>query len=489
MASSSTSCVGSRGVEREDETLSLELREWIAEMVRGRVVQVRRQARWRPNYFVDVDAPGLETVVLKSARAPGHVIDRSALLSTFNSHREAVVLELLQDQHVKVPPYLGFHGDTRSLLMAKVEGSAQVHGIEDRERMRRISRDFAEQLASLHRLAVDDLDLTDDLRVPTDAEELALGNFLRYAETDFDTVLRRRPQLADPLLALARSWVRRRIPPFARPAAVVQGDCGPDQFLFDGDRVTAIIDWELAHIGDPMVDLGAMRLRECLYPAGMFPFVLERYRELGMPVDDQAIRYYTVVTILFTLFGTIGGTVRLDPRNEEVILQLWWQVALRRVLCEAIAEFEGIELTRPEPLDGHDGADVRLHALLADRIHQIARRNAGRAGELRSTLALADAIANEARGRAARAAVNLEDLGACLESAPLDVDEGLRSLGRAIAAGPDDDFERRLETLYRFAVREQEAWLPLMRADRWTEDDGADEDLRTDHEALGLTPY
>ena len=154
-------------MEPEDEPLSPELLEWIARTVGGRVVQVRRQARWRANYFVDVDAPGLETVVLKSARAPRHVIERSALLSTFNSHREAVMLELLQDQDVKVPPYLGFHDDSRSLLMAKVEGSAQVHGLEDREQMRRISRDFAEQLASLHRLAVDDLDLTDDLRIPT----------------------------------------------------------------------------------------------------------------------------------------------------------------------------------------------------------------------------------------------------------------------------------------------------------------------------------
>jgi hypothetical protein len=38
-------------------------------------------------------------------------------------------------------------------------------------------------------------------------------------------------------------------------------------------------------------------------------------------------------------------------------------------------------------------------------------------------------------------------------------------------------------------VREQIAWLPLMRADRWTEDEGgAGEDLRADHVALGLEP-
>ena len=271
---------------------------------------------------------------------------------------------------------------------------------------------------------------------------------------------------------------------------MVQGDCGPDQFLFAGDRVTAIIDWELGHIGDPMVDLGAMRLRECLYPAGMFPFVLERYRELGMPVDDQAIRYYTVVTILFTLFGTVGGTVRLDPRNEEVILQLWWQVALRRVLCEAIAEFEGILLT---PRNRSTARTAPTCASTScSPIGSTSSPGATRSGpaSCRATLALADGIVNEQRGRAARATVNLEDLGACLESSPRDVDDGLRSLGHAIEAGPDADFERRLQTLFRLAVREQEAWLPLMRADRWTEDDrcGGGEDLRADHQALGLTP-
>ena len=51
------------------------------------------------------------------------------------------------------------------------------------------------------------------------------------------------------------------------------------------------------------------------------------------------------------------------------------------------------------------------------------------------------------------------------------------------------DLPRRLQTLYAMAVREQIAWLPLMRADRWTEDEGgAGEDLRADHVALGLEP-
>jgi aminoglycoside phosphotransferase (APT) family kinase protein len=473
----------------DEELLPEDLTAWIGERIGGRVLGVRRQARWRANYFVDVDAPGLSTVVVKSRRAPQHVIERSALLSTFNSRREAVILDLLQDHDVRVPPFLGFHDDTGSVLMAKVDGSAQLHGLDDREQLHGIATDFAEQLASLHRIDPGTLDLRDGLSVPTTAEDLALGNFLRYAEADLDTVLRKRPNLADPMLALARSWAHRRVPSFDRAASVVQGDCGPDQFLFAGDRVTAIIDWELAHIGDPMVDLGAMRLRECLYPAGMFPIVLQRYRELGMPVDEDAIRYYTVVTILFTLFGTVGGTVRLDPRNDEVIPQLWWQVSLRRAVCEAMAEAEGIELEAPSRDDDAPREDVRLLELLAERLFQLTQRNPEWSGELRPSLALADAIVHEQRGRTAKAAADLDDLKSCLDTAPLDVQDGLTMLGQAIEAAPAHDFARRLQVLYSLAVRDQEAWLPLMRADRWTDDTDVDaEDLRADHEAIGLTP-
>jgi aminoglycoside phosphotransferase (APT) family kinase protein len=478
-----------RGMPDATADLPDDLLAWIATTAGGEIVEVRRQARWRPTYFIDVAAPDVQTTVLKMARAPRHVIERSALLSTFNTEREALVLRALRDSEVRVPPCLGINADTGSLLMEKVEGSAQVHEVTDPVQLSALARDFAEQIAALHRVDIGPITRDGDLVVQTAAEDVALANFLAYAETDLDTVLRKRPGYVDPLLALARAWAHDRFPALDRPTCLVQGDCGPDQFLFSGDRVTAVIDWELAHLGDPMVDLGAIRLRECLYPAGMFPIVLERYRELGMPVDEQAIRYYTVVTILFTLFGTIGGTARLDPRNDEVIQQLWWQVSLRRALCEAIAEWEGIELTAPDWSAADDSTDVRLHALLGDRIHQLAQRSPAWAGELRSTLALADAITSLQRSGESRDAADRADLEACLGQTFDDAGEGRRALEDGIRADAFADLPARLQTLYAMAVREQLAWLPLMRADRWTEDEGgAGEDLRADHVALGLEP-
>ena len=107
-----------------------DLLAWIGATAGGEIVEVRRQARWRPTYFIDVAAPDVRTTVLKMARAPRHVIERSALLSTFNTEREALVLRALQGSEVRVPPYLGINADTGSLLMEKVEGSAQVHEVD-----------------------------------------------------------------------------------------------------------------------------------------------------------------------------------------------------------------------------------------------------------------------------------------------------------------------------------------------------------------------
>jgi aminoglycoside phosphotransferase (APT) family kinase protein len=473
-------------MDTAEHELSEELRSWIEASVGGTIREVRRQARWRPTYFIDVDAPSHDTVVLKMARAPKHVIERSALLRTFNTNREALMLRVLGGSDMRVPPFLGFHEPTGSLLMDKLDGSAQVHVVDDAARMRAIAEDFADQLVQLHSIDLDGHEITKDLAVPATAEELALANFLAYSEADLDTVLGKRPHLADPLLTLARQWVHRRVPAFERAPRMVQGDCGPDQFLFEDDHVVAIIDWELAHIGDPMLDLGAMRLRECLYPAGMFPIVLERYRE-RLPVDEFAIQYYTVVTILFTLFGTIGGTVRLDPRNDEVIQQLWWQVSLRRVLCEAIAEAEGITLAGPEAVAPVDDTDTRMQALLGDRLHHLAQRGEPFSSELRATLALADAITNAQRLRGGREA-SVRDVEALLEVTLADAGDAAMQLDQRLRAEPTIELEPVLQVLYNQARREQEACLPLMRSDRWTEDDGEmAEGLREQHEALGLT--
>jgi aminoglycoside phosphotransferase (APT) family kinase protein len=64
----------------------------------------------------------------------------------------------------------------------------------------------------------------------------------------------REPQ---PIARAAIRWLRNHPPPQAQKIAVVHGDYRTGNFLHDdGGDIRAILDWEMAHLGDPLEDLG-----------------------------------------------------------------------------------------------------------------------------------------------------------------------------------------------------------------------------------------
>ncbi|WP_448585612.1 phosphotransferase family protein [Thermaurantiacus sp.] len=59
-----------------------------------------------------------------------------------------------------------------------------------------------------------------------------------------------------PVAEAARRFLERHCPPPSGPPGIVHGDFRSGNFLVDADnRLLAILDWELAHLGDPMEDL------------------------------------------------------------------------------------------------------------------------------------------------------------------------------------------------------------------------------------------
>lgn len=60
-----------------------------------------------------------------------------------------------------------------------------------------------------------------------------------------------------PIVRAAIRWLRNHPPPPAQRLSVVHGDYRSGNFLQDGaGRITGVLDWEMAHIGDPLEDLG-----------------------------------------------------------------------------------------------------------------------------------------------------------------------------------------------------------------------------------------
>lgn len=105
-----------------------------------------------------------------------------------------------------------------------------------------------------------------------------------------------------PAFELAFKWLDLHRPA-ASTSTVVHGDFRLGNVIVDGDGLQAVIDWELAHIGDPMEDLGWM----CV-PAWRF----------GSPLPAAGVGTRQQ---LFAAYGEEAGVV-VDP---EVVR--WWEVS------------------------------------------------------------------------------------------------------------------------------------------------------------------
>jgi len=110
-----------------------------------------------------------------------------------------------------------------------------------------------------------------------------------------------------PIDALARmslDFLESNVPDFDGEPVLVQGDTGPGNFMYENGRVTAVLDWELAHLGDPMDDLAWLSWRATQHSFPGFPDRLREYEAMsGISVDEHRVRYYRV-----------NACARLGPR-------------------------------------------------------------------------------------------------------------------------------------------------------------------------------
>src|ERR1700722_17370280 len=90
-------------------------------------------------------------------------------------------------------------------------------------------------------------------------------------------------------------WLEAHVPDYDGPVVLVQGDTGPGNFLYRDGRVTAVLDWELCHWGDPMDDIAWLSLRSVQDTFTYLPDRLREYGELsGHRLDEDRGWYYRV---------------------------------------------------------------------------------------------------------------------------------------------------------------------------------------------------
>jgi aminoglycoside phosphotransferase (APT) family kinase protein len=133
---------------------------------------------------------------------------------------------------------------------------------------------------------------------------------LRYggarAEQQLQRELHRGHGTARPVFELAFQWLRRHAPPEVAQPVLVHGDFRNGNLMVDESGLVGVLDWELAHLGDPMEDLGwlcvnAWRFGCSELPVGGFGTredLFAGYRAAGGHVDPERVRYWEVMGTL-----------------------------------------------------------------------------------------------------------------------------------------------------------------------------------------------
>lgn len=135
-----------------------------------------------------------------------------------------------------------------------------------------------------------------------------------------------------PILALACRWLEANLPAPAEPR-LVHGDFRLGNLLVDGSQLTGVLDWELAHLGDPHEDLayGCMtvwrfaRPDRPAYGLGAVEALAKAYQAAGGEGFDPArFRFWLVYRTFWWALGCLqmGGFWRAghDRAVERVVV-------------------------------------------------------------------------------------------------------------------------------------------------------------------------
>ncbi len=209
---------------------------------------------------------------------------------------EAALIGCVAEAGVPVPAvrYVLTPGDGlgAGYFMAHVDGETLPQRILAKPEFEHARGWLAQQcgdvLARIHGVPVSSVDF---LRAASPKDEVQ-----RYYE-DY-----RRQGQARPVFELAFQWLERHMPA-ERDAALVHGDFRNGNLMVGAEGLRAVLDWEMAHIGDPMADLGwlcvnSWRFGHIDQPVGGFGTREELFAGYearnGCTVDRDAVAFWEI---------------------------------------------------------------------------------------------------------------------------------------------------------------------------------------------------
>ncbi len=138
--------------------------------------------------------------------------------------------------------------------------------------------------------------------------------------------------LARPVFDMTFRWLDAHCPPPPSTPRLVHGDFRNGNLMIGPDGVRAVLDWEIAHVGDPMTDLGWICVNSWRFgvadkPVGGFGMredLWEGYESAGgAPVDRASAKWWEVFGSLRWGVMCAGMTASFrgaDPSVERAVI-------------------------------------------------------------------------------------------------------------------------------------------------------------------------
>ncbi len=220
-----------------------------------------------------------------------------------NRREEFLVLRAAYQEKVPVPEVLWMSEDPAILgaaffIMERVEGETVARRLLRDKTYAQARLVMPEQLATIlariHTIDAKRHNL-DFLSRPQGAA--ARAEVLRYQQTFARIALE-----PHPAFELTFRWLLERLPQSSKQT-LVHGDYRIGNVIFGPEGVRSILDWELAHIGDPLEDIGWMCVRAWRFGEDAKPVgglcqreeFFEAYEKAsGMQVDIESARFWEV---------------------------------------------------------------------------------------------------------------------------------------------------------------------------------------------------
>ena len=191
-------------------------------------------------------------------------------------------------------------------IMQWIEGEALgariVRSPEFAEVRPRLAYECGRILAQIHSINLDDTGLRSRLT------EIPPSEFLEQTWERYQLL-----ETPQPMIDYAARWLQEHLPE-QHEMALVHNDFRNGNFMLSADGIVAVLDWEVAHIGDPMRDLGWICTNSWRFgqsdPVGGFGSyedLFRGYEEVsGKQVNPDHVKFWEVFGSFWWSVGCLG---------------------------------------------------------------------------------------------------------------------------------------------------------------------------------------